>query len=294
MRHIIGISGGKDSAALAIHLVRQKRNDWQYFYDLLSDAGQQEEASRVKEAETAPDIECFFTDTGKELPEVYEYLDILEKYLDSPIVRLTPFTSDADANVSPFDHFLKSEHGGLLPSQQQRWCTYKMKLKPMEKFVGKSEAINYVGIRADEGTRVKLSSMKNIAAVYPFIFDGMVRQDVFDLLGETAGIPKYYEWRSRSGCYFCFFQRRSEWLGLRDRHPDLFKKAMAYEENTYDENTGRMYTWNNNMTLRELEKLPSAAPAATNSNDRTKWQTILLENLEDDDPHDHACAVCSL
>ncbi len=293
MRHIIGISGGKDSAALAIYL-RRKRDDWRYFHDLLAGAGQQAEADRIKSTRAVPELECFFADTGKELPEVYEYLDILEKYLDAPVVRLSPFANSADANISPFDHFLKSEHGGLLPSQQQRWCTYKMKLKPMEKFVGKSEAINYVGIRADEGARVKLSSMKNITAVYPFIADRLVRQDILDLLEATAGIPKYYEWRSRSGCYFCFFQRRSEWLGLRDRHPDLFKRAMAYEENTYDEDSGRMYTWNQDITLRELEKLPSVAPAASEGSDRSQWQTILLKNLEDDDPHDQACTICSL
>ena len=292
MRHIIGISGGKDSAALAIYLSR-KGDDWHYFHELMADAGATDAATEIKASKSAPKIECFFTDTGKELPEVYEYLKILEKYLNAPIVRLTPFINVADANVAPFDHFLKSEHGGLLPSQQQRWCTYKMKLKPMERFVGKDTAINYVGIRADEGTRVKISAMKNITAIYPFVSDGIVRQDVFDLLEETSGIPKYYEWRSRSGCYFCFFQRKKEWLGLRDRHPDLFKKAMEYEENTYDPETGRMYTWIQNTTLRELEKLPSASNASEKKG-RESWQTILLENLEDDDPHDQACAVCSL
>ena len=26
--------------------------------------------------------------------------------------------------------------------------------------------------------------------------------------------PTITEWRTRSGCYFCFFQRKSEWVGL--------------------------------------------------------------------------------
>ena len=294
MRHIIGISGGKDSAALAIHL-KQKQGDWGYFHQIMTDAGLLDEAERIISDKNSPTIEFFFTDTGKELPEVYEYLRVLEKYLDAPIIRLSPFTNSEDANVAPFDHFLKSEHGGLLPSQQQRWCTYKMKLKPMERFVGKDEAVNYVGIRADEGMRVKISTLKNVTAVYPFVTDGMARQDILDLLERTAGIPKYYEWRSRSGCYFCFFQRRNEWLGLRDRHPDLFKKAMEYEENTYDENTGRMYTWIHNTTLRELEKMPSPTEHnGQDSKDQRDWKSILLENLEDDDPHDQACAICSL
>ena len=60
-RHILGISGGKDSAALAIYMS-------QYYPEL--------------------DIEYFFTDTGEELPEVYDYMNILEGYLGKEIVRL--------------------------------------------------------------------------------------------------------------------------------------------------------------------------------------------------------------
>ncbi len=295
IRHIIGISGGKDSAALAIHLQR-KTDDWAYFRDLAVVAGHAEEAERIGEAKRAPVIEHFFTDTGKELPEVYTYLAVLEKYLGQPIVRLTPFNSDADNNVAPFDHFLKSEHGGLLPSRQQRWCTFKMKLKPMEKFVGTDKAINYVGIRADETSRVRLSSRKNITAAYPFVQDGIVREDVIALLEQTAGIPEYYEWRSRSGCFFCFFQQKREWLGLRERHPDLFQKAIEYEENTYDPSTGRMYTWLDNMTLRDLDQMAGSAPTTIEPGQKqASWQQhIMLENLEDDDPHDQACAICSL
>ncbi len=295
LRHIIGISGGKDSAALAIYLQR-KHGDWEYFRDLSLAVGLSDEAARISDSRCAPEIEYFFTDTGKELPEVYSYLSVLEKFLGKPIVRLNPFTSEDDNNVAPFDHFLKSEHGGLLPSRQQRWCTFKMKLKPMEKFVGSDKAINYVGIRADETSRVRLSSRKNITASYPFVDDGIVREDVVSLLENTAGIPKYYEWRSRSGCYFCFFQQKREWLGLRERHPDLFQKAIEYEENTYDPATGRMYTWLDNMTLRELDRMADSIPAALERGDeKVPWQqSILLHNLEDDDPHDQACAICSL
>ena len=298
-RHIIGISGGKDSAALAIYLAR-KRSDWRYFRDLAVDAGCVVAASEITQAKRAPVIECFFTDTGKELPEVYEYLEVLEKYLGQPIKRLSPFPSDDDANTAPFDHFLWAEHGGLLPSRRQRWCTYKMKIKPMGTFVGTAPTINYVGIRADEMARSKVSSLSNVTPVYPFVSDGLVRQDIVALLEETTGLPKYYAWRSRSGCYFCFFQRKSEWLGLREHHPELFEKAMRYEADTYDPNTGRMYTWMDRMSLRELNEEakdgPSRARGEIITTDGARsWQAELIErNLSDDSPYDHACAICSL
>lgn len=296
IRHIIGISGGKDSAALAIHLAR-KKGDWQYFRDICASAGCEQAAREIEESRQSPQLEYFFTDTGKELPEVYEYLGVLEKHLGQSILRLSIFPESDDANTSPFDHLLWADHGGLLPSRRQRWCTYKMKIKPMNAFVGSDTAINYVGIRADESARSKLSSLSNVTAVYPFIEDGLVRSDIITLLEETTGIPLYYTWRSRSGCFFCFFQRKSEWLGLRKHHPELFKKALQYEEATYDPNTGRMYTWMDQGSLRELDavadKISDKSVIASDS--AQTWQEALLsDNLADDDPHDHACAVCSL
>ena len=298
-RHIIGISGGKDSAALAIYLT-QKRNDWRYFHDLSEAAGCTAAAREIKRNKRSPEIECFFTDTGKELPEVYEYLNVLEKFLDRPISRLSPFPEHEDQNTAPFDHFLWAEHGGLLPSRRQRWCTLKMKIKPMRNFVGNDPTINYVGIRADEMTRAKLSSLSNITPIYPFITDGLLRRDIVNLLEETTGIPEYYAWRTRSGCYFCFFQRKSEWLGLREHHPDLFDRAMQYETETFDPETGRMYTWMDNMSLRELDEEaghidPPEEKKVIASDVALTWQAQLLErNLEDDNPYDHACAICSL
>ena len=296
-RHIIGISGGKDSAALAIYLTR-KKDDWRYFRNLAADAACHDAAEEIEKQKRSPDIECFFTDTGKELPEVYEYLDVLEKFLDKPILRLSPFLSGEDANTAPFDHFLWAEHGGLLPSKRQRWCTYKMKIKPMGLFVGTDPTINYVGIRADEMARSKLSSLRNVVPVYPFVSDGLVRADIISLLEQTTGLPSYYTWRSRSGCYFCFFQRKREWLGLREHHPDLFDKAKRYEAQTFDPATGRMYTWMDKMSLQELDDEARESSPETDviASDRNmSWQMELLsENLSDDSPYDHACAICSL
>ena len=57
------------------------------------------------------DIEYFFTDTGKELPEVYEYFNKLEAYLGKEIVRLN--------DDKGFDYWLK-QFNNFLPSAQQR------------------------------------------------------------------------------------------------------------------------------------------------------------------------------
>ena len=126
-----------------------------------------------------------------------------------------------------------------------------MKLKPYEKYIGDDEVISYIGIRADEDRDGLISSKTNIKTVFPFKEDGIIKEDVFRILEESGvGIPEYYKWRSRSGCYFCFFQQKIEWVGLRENHPDLFDLACAYEK--VDSADGRDFTWCQEETLGDI------------------------------------------
>ncbi|UKO97403.1 phosphoadenosine phosphosulfate reductase family protein [Nostoc sp. UHCC 0870] len=212
VRHILGLSGGKDSTALAVLLHKE-----------------------------IPEMEYFFCDTHKELPETYDYLDRIKARLGLKIHYLS--------DKRGFDHWL-AIHDGLLPSPQMRWCTVKMKIKPLEDFVGDDEAISYVGIRADENRDGYISTKPNIKPVFPFKEQGLVRADIIRLLEESGiGLPDYYRWRSRSGCFFCFFQRKYEWVMLAQEHPDLFQKAVEYESNHAD---GRTYTWTDGESLLQL------------------------------------------
>lgn len=212
VRHILGLSGGKDSTALAILLHQE-----------------------------IPEMEYFFCDTHKELPETYEYLDRIKARLGIKIHYLS--------EERGFDHWL-TMHDGMLPSPQARWCTVKMKIKPLEDFVGDDEVISYVGIRADENREGYISTKPNIQSVFPFKERGLVKADIIQLLEESGiGLPDYYRWRSRSGCFFCFFQRKYEWVMLAQEHPDLFQKAIEYETNHAD---GRTYTWTDGESLLQL------------------------------------------
>ncbi len=82
--HVLGLSGGRDSAALAVYM-RQRYPE--------------------------KDISYFFTDTGKELPEVYAFLARLKDFLGKPIVRLNPQRN--------FDFWLR-QYGHFLPSPSTR------------------------------------------------------------------------------------------------------------------------------------------------------------------------------
>lgn len=308
VRHVLGISGGKDSAALAIYM---------------------------KDHYPELDIEYYTSDTGKELEETYQLIENLEVYLGKKIRLLE---AAADSHENPFDHFYEI-FGGYLPSSQARWCTKKLKLEPFEDYVGDDLVISYVGIRGDEDREGYISKKPNIQSVFPFrqniwsvdvtkaVFDNvnmalveqyyvdfsagrnidrvleilakpqsksfllqdkvkllldvdtilfnkvvhqflllsdkpmahvadfplventdvLVKDDIFRILRESGvGVPAYYEpvefevdgekgtySRSRSGCFFCFFQQKIEWVWLLEQHPDRFAKAVIYEKDGY-------------------------------------------------------------
>lgn len=220
-RHILGISGGRDSAALAVYM-RQYHP-------------------------TLP-IEYFFTDTGKELPEVYEFLDKLEGFLGKPIKRLNP---DRD-----FDFWL-SEYGNFLPSPRTRWCTRQLKLRPLEHWLradleAGTTVHSYVAIRSDEPSREGYQSTHtNMKVHLPLREAGIDRAGVIEILSQAdVGEPAYYGWRSRSGCTFCFFQQKIEWVRLAEHHPQRFAEAVDYEKTALKD--GSPFTWSQGESLTEL------------------------------------------
>lgn len=322
VRHLLGISGGKDSAALAIYLKNK--------YPQL-------------------DIEYYFCDTGKELLETYQFIDNLQVFLGKEIVRLRAVEGWPG---DPFDYFLEI-YGGFLPSKRARWCTKNLKLEPFERFVGNDPVISYVGIRGDEERDGYISKKENIQSIFPFrqniwsedvlskvlanenipvlvelyqenshpgdmveaalkilktriapgyplnrklkdiltmnvsLFNRVVlaslrnteypiaqlnyfplvdnedvlkREDIFNILEcSGVGMPGFYREkefflddesgfysRSRSGCFFCFFQQKIEWVWLLEQHPYLFKEAMAYEKEGF--------YWKENESLEQLAK----------------------------------------
>jgi hypothetical protein len=125
-----------------------------------------------------------------------------------------------------------------------------MKLKPFENWVDGFIADgykvkNYVGIRADEPERVGFMTIeKPIESIMPFREDGIVKSDIENILQRNGlEMPGYYTWRSRSGCSFCFFQKKIEWVRLQEKHPELFEQAKEFEKGENNNVTGERFYW---------------------------------------------------
>jgi len=116
MDNIISLSGGKDSTAMLLMMLKKKiKVDYIVFFD-----------------------------TGWEFPEMYKHLDKLEKYIDREIIRLKYKTS--------FDEGFKKWG---FPSFKRRWCTDR-KVKTINKFCNKHKPfVQWIGFSHDECKRIK-------------------------------------------------------------------------------------------------------------------------------------------
>ncbi|MBI2936805.1 MAG: phosphoadenosine phosphosulfate reductase family protein [Thaumarchaeota archaeon] len=266
IRHILLLSGGKDSTALSVYM---------------------------KNNHPEINMEYVFCDTHKELPETYEFLNKVESYLGKPIVRLSSKRGERG-----FDHWL-AVYRNYLPSPQVRWCTRKLKIEPFEVYIGDDSVRLYIAIRGDENRQGYISTKPNITPVYPFKDAKISKRDVFKILEESGiGMPNYYSWRTRSGCYFCFFQRRIEWVGLLKNHPDLFEKAKGYEKPELD------YTWSQREGLDELSKpqriqqiIEQDAKRMAQETARNQHSTlveIFSGQFDIDRDNQDGCLVCNL
>ena len=196
MHHVIAVSGGADSAALALWL--HARFPHIHFKMLM-------------------------TDTGAESSETMDFLVEIERATRNTI------------EVVRGEHTLWSlieKYKGYLPSSLSRWCTRELKLvifnKWMKQFADQRMTM-YVGVRADEPTRVAFD-IENVETVLPFREIGWRREHVFQYLASTIGVPKTYLTRTRSGCTVCPFTRTFETVGLYQRLPAEFERGQRYEK----------------------------------------------------------------
>ena len=113
---------------------------------------------------------------------------------------------------------------------------------------------SYVAIRSDEQYREGYASKhQNLVVKLPFKDAGVDKPGVLEILdGAGLGLPEYYSWRTRSGCTFCFFQQKIEWVRLKEQHPEAFEEAKKYEKNAVEH--GSPFTWSQGESLDELEQ----------------------------------------
>jgi hypothetical protein len=191
MEHIVAVSGGKDSTALAFRLAEVEPRDYVYL----------------------------ITPTGNELPAMVDHWRKLETLLGRPFVRLKE-SQGPDGLAELIEFF------GALPSHRMRWCTRMLKIEPtLDHLKAHAPCVQYVGLRADEETRGGIyGDVPGVEQRYPFREWGWGVEDVRHYL-HSRGV----EVPERTDCAWCYDQRLVEWYRLWLRHPDLYHQAEEWE-----------------------------------------------------------------
>jgi hypothetical protein len=192
LKHVIALSGGKDSTAMALRLREVEPHDYTYLTILV----------------------------GNELPEHFEHLANLEKLLQTKLTYIHPY--GPGDNLEYLIHTMKH-----IPSQRSRWCTRLLKIAPTKLYLMHlGAAIQYVGLRADEPQRPGLYDLPpRIHQRWPLREWGWSADDCWDYLKDhDVKIPK------RTDCAWCWGQRLAEWKQLLDEHPDIYERAVVIED----------------------------------------------------------------
>lgn len=152
--HVVGLSGGKDSTALALALAEREPRDYTYICNA----------------------------TGNELPEMQAHWRKLEKLLGKPIIPVR--------HLKDLVGTIREQN--MLPNVFSRWCTRILKIEPtLEYFATLPEgSILYVGLRADEEARRGLWG-DDITVRFPMREWGWNESDVWGYLDRRGVcIPK--------------------------------------------------------------------------------------------------------
>lgn len=194
MNHIVALSGGKDSTAMALRLSEIEPREYQYV----------------------------ITPTGDELPEMIAHWKRLGEILGSPL------------KVISGGHSLNKliREYGALPNWRQRWCTRQIKIEPFNQYLlTQTPATAYVGLRFDEPEEerkgVNYGGVEGIQQRFPLREWEWSKSNVFEYLDcKGVRVPL------RTDCARCYHQRIGEWYRLWRDHIKIYLEAEAQEIET--------------------------------------------------------------
>ena len=206
-KYVVSLSGGKDSTAMLLRLLEEKRP-----VDLI-----------------------LFCDTGLEFPQMYEHLAHLEAYIGRPIIRLKAehdfeyyFLHYTPKRKNPA---LEQYSGMSWAGPRNRWCTGILKTRVVDAYLKELRkdytVIEYVGIAADEPKRIKDKT-------YPLAEWGMTEKDCLAYCYEQGfDWGGLYEIFHRVSCWCCPLQSLDELRKLHRYFPDLWRQLETWDDATW-------------------------------------------------------------
>lgn len=224
--HIVQLSGGKDSTAMLIEMLRR--------------------GMRVDRIQ--------YADVGEmaEFVEMYPYIDRVEAYIGRPVVRLK--SKKHTARSIFYGYPTRGKHMDEIrgfPLTIGAGCRYRSWLKSdvLEEAAGAGNII-YIGFAAGEERRAESSEYtksKRNQYRFPLIEWGMTEQDCLAYTRRIGLWNPLYDHFSRLGCFWCTKQPIGSLRSLYYHYPHYWAVLRQMEHDQ-----GRPFQYN--RTVRQLEE----------------------------------------
>ena len=205
MKHIVSFSGGKDSTAMILKMLE---DGW--YID-----------------------EIIFCDTGKEFPQMYEHINLVDKYIQEKYnMKITRIKAEKSFDYYMFEHKKskgknKGEKGYGWSSGRCRWCTTLLKNNVVNKYLLKYKEegyIEYIGIAYDEQDRIKDKK-------YPLVDFKMTEKDCLEYCYskgfDWGGLYKHFD---RVSCWCCPLKKIKEYKSLYMFYSELRKELKEMDK----------------------------------------------------------------
>ena len=205
-----------------------------------------------------PRADCaIFADTGDEPQAVYDYLEILTKWVEPygipvHIVR-NGYHSEQSLSVSilrsiestgsrfaSLPMFTADEDGAGVGMGVRRQCTKEWKIEPIHNkirtLIGLKKGQrcppdvrvrSLIGISVDEAQRMKPSFHKWVDNSYPLV-DARLRRGDCSRIAIEAGLPK----PTKSSCVMCPYHSKKTWVLMKREQPEEFAMAVSFDKAT--------------------------------------------------------------
>ena len=207
MKYIASLSGGKDSTAM-IHVIIENK---------------------------MPLDEVIFIDTGMEFPEMYDHVAKVKKYIARHNIPFTTIKAEhsfeyylVEKPIKPRDTRYQPHNGYGWPLARCRWCTNRLKIEPVNKYLkSQGDIIEYIGFAYDEPKRYN-NGIPN--RIYPLVAYEMTEKDCLEYcysLGYDWG--GLYEKFKRVSCWCCPLQNIESLRTLYRDYPELWNKLETWD-----------------------------------------------------------------
>lgn len=237
--HAVSLSGGKDSSALLLLMLERGMP-----IDTVIYADTTMEFPEMK-AHIAKLDELLYRERGLHIttlqhPKGFEWL-----MFEEPKVKPSSLENRKRLGVPPY--------GNGWPGMRVRWCTGTLKTKLLNREVkrlrGERNALNYIGIAADEAWRCK-------GEKYPLVEWGITEAEALQICYDRGyDFGGLYEIYHRASCWCCPLQRIDELRKLRQHHPELWVRLLDMDNRARDFfGSGPLGQFKKNWSVERLEK----------------------------------------